>query len=240
MLSEGMSHYATVLLHEAVHGDRYRIEFAKRIEDSYGDGRFVDSERPLVKTDGSRQGDNTVIYDKGGWVMWMLQQEMGRENLLAGLRAFIGAYQSGSDFPVIQDMLAVLRGFAPDPGAFDAFTAHWFHDVVVPEYRLSGVTKERAGRGWIVRGTVENAGTARMTVDVAATANERWSDAGDAGTRTVVSPSYRDARTSVELGAGESAGFEIEAGFDPDRVIVDPDVLVLQLRREAAVFDFPK
>ena len=240
MLSEGMSHYATVLLHEAVHGDRYRIEFAKRIEDSYGDGRFVDTERPLVKTDGSRQGDNTVIYDKGGWVMWMLQQEMGRENLLAGLRAFIGAYQSGSDFPVIQDMLAVLRKFAPDPESFDAFTAQWFFDVVAPEYRLSGVTKERAGRSWLVRGAVENAGTGRMTVAVAATANERWSDAGDAATRTVVSPSYRDARTSVQLDAGESAEFEIEASFDPERVLVDPDVLVLQLRREAAVFEFPE
>ena len=44
----------------------------------------------------------------------------------------------------------------------------------------------------------------------------------------------------MELDAGESAGFEIEAGFDPDRVIVDPDVLVLQLRREAAVFEFPQ
>ncbi len=240
MLSEGMSHYATILLHEEVHGDRYRIEFAKRIEDSYGDGRFVNSERSLVKTDGSRRGDTTVIYDKGGWVMWMLQQEMGRENLLAGLRAFIDAYHASSDFPVIQDMLAVVREFAPDPDAFDAFAAQWFFDVVVPEYRLSGVTKEQAGRGWIVRGTVENAGTARMTVDVAATADERWSDAGDAGTRTVVSPSYRDARTSVELDAGESAGFEIEANFNPDRVLVDPDVLVLQLRRDPAVFDFPE
>ena len=38
MLSEGMSHYATILLHEEEYGDRYRIEFAKRIEDSYGDG----------------------------------------------------------------------------------------------------------------------------------------------------------------------------------------------------------
>ena len=240
MLSEGMSHYATILLHEEVHGDRHRIEFATRIEDSYGDGRFVNSERSLVKTDGSRRGDNTVIYDKGGWVMWMLQQEMGRENILAGLRAFIDAYHASSDFPVIQDMLAVLREFAPDPGAFDAFTAQWFFDVVAPEYRLSGVTKERAGRGWIVRGTVENAGTGRMTIDVAAAANERWSDAGDAGTRTVVSPSYRDARTSVELDAGESAGFEIEANFDPERVLVDPDVLVLQLRRKAAVFEFPE
>ncbi len=240
MLSEGMSHYATILLHEEVHGDRYRIEFAKRIEDSYGDGRFVNSERSLVKTDGSRRGDNTVIYDKGGWVMWMLQQEMGRENLLAGLRAFIDAYHAGSDFPVIQDMLAVLREFAPDPEAFDAFTAQWFFDVVAPEYRLSGVTKQRAGRSWMVRGTVENAGTARMRVEVAATANERWSDVGDAGTRTVVSPSYRDARTPVELGASESAEFEIVTTFDPERVLVDPDVLVLQLRREAAVFDFPE
>ncbi|MDE2710840.1 MAG: M1 family aminopeptidase [Acidobacteriota bacterium] len=240
ILSEGMAHYATILLHEEVHGDRHRIEFTKRIEDSYGDARFVDSERPLVKTDGSRRGDATVTYDKGGWVMWMLQQEMGRENILGGLRAFIDAYHASSDFPVIQDMLAVLRDFAPDPEAFDAFTAQWFFAVVVPEYRLTGVTKERAGRGWTVRGTVENPGTGRMTVAVAATANERWSDVGNAGTRTVVSPSYRDARTRVELGASESAEFEIVTTFDPERVLVDPDVLVLQLRREAAVFDFPE
>ena len=241
VLSEGMAHYATILLHQEVNGERHRIEFTKRIEDSYGDNRFVNSERPLVKTDGSRRGDPTVTYDKGGWVMWMLQQEMGRENLLTGLRAFINAYQSGSDFPVIQDMLAVLRDFAPDPEAFDAFTAQWFFDVVVPEYRLSGVTKERADRGWVVRGTVENAGTARMTVEVAATANERWSDAGDAGTRTVVSPSYRDARTSVELDAREnqptsrSRRVSIQNARSWTRTS-----LVLQLRREAAVFDFPE
>ena len=240
MLSEGMSHYATILLHEEVHGERYRIEFARRIEESYGDNRFVNSERPLVKTDGSRRGDGTVTYDKGGWVMWMLQQEMGRENLLAGLRAFIDAYRSSSDFPVIQDMLAVLREFAPDPEAFDTFSEQWFHDVVAPEYRLSEVTKERAGRGWVVRGAIENAGTGAMTVELAATAGERWFDQGDAGSRTVVSPGYRDSRTSVHVGAGESADFAIETGFDPGRVAVDPDVLVLQLRREAAVFEFPE
>jgi len=235
-----MAQYATILLHEEVYGDRYRIEFTKRIEDSYGDGRFVDTERSLVKTDGSRQGDNTVFYDKGGWVMWMLQQEMGRENLLAGLRAFIDMYHSNSDFPVVQDMLAVLRDFAPDPEAFDAFTAQWFFDVVVPEYRLSRVSKERGGHGWIVRGTLENVGTARMKVEIAATANERWFDRGDAVGRTVASPSHRDARTWVGLDAGESADFQVVADFDPERIVVDPDVLVLQLRREGAVFDFPE
>ena len=237
ILSEGLAHYSTVLLHEQVHGDRYRIEFSKRIEESYGDGRFVDAERAMVKTDGTRPGDGVVTYDKGGSVMWMLQQEMGRENILAGLRAFIAKYNPDPDFPVLQDMLAVLRDFAPDTAAFDAFAAQWFHDVVLPEYEFSDVTKERAGDEWVVRGTVANAGTGRMRVEVGAVAGERWSDEGDDRGRTVVADGYRDARTAVVLGAGESAEFEIRAGFEPERVVIDPDVMVLQLRREAAVFE---
>ncbi len=238
ILSEGMAHYATTLLHGQVYGDRYRIEFSKRIEESYGDGRFVDSERAMVKTDGSRAGDGTVTYDKGGWVMWMLQQEMGRDNILAGLRAFIAKYNPDPDFPVIQDMLAVLRDFAPDTTAFDDFAAQWFHDVVVPEYEFSDVTKEREGDGWVVRGTVANAGTGRMRVEVGAVVGERWSDEGDDRGRTVVADGYRDARTAVVLGAGESAEFVIRADFEPERVLIDPDVLVLQLNREAAVFEW--
>ena len=238
ILSEGMSHYATTLLHEQVYGDRYRIEFSKRLEEQYGDQRFVDSERAMVKTDGTRSGDGTVTYDKGGWVTWMLQQEMGRDNLLAGLRAFIEEFNLIPDSPVIQDMLVVLRDFAPDTAAFDAFTAQWFYDVVVPEYRFSGVTKTQEGGEWVVRGTVENVGTGRMNVQVGATAGERWSDEDDDGSRTVVAEDYRDARTEVELGAGESAEFEIRMGFDPERVLIDPDAFVLQLNRETAVFAF--
>ena len=254
ILSEGMAHYATMLLHEQVYGDRYRMEFGKRIESQYGMARFVDAERPLVRTDGTRRGDFTVTYDKSAWVMWMLQQEMGRENLLAGLRAFIAKYSRDPDFPVLLDMLPVLRDFAPDSARFGSFVQQWFEDVVVPEYRLSGVTKtfqagdatEAGASGvgeagaadtWVVRGTIENVGTSYMTVEVAATAGDHWSDEGDAG-RSVVAEGYRDARTTVALGHGQSVEFEIRAPFDPDRVLVDPDVLVLQLNRDAAVFDF--
>jgi hypothetical protein len=175
---------------------------------------------------------------KGAWVMWMLQQEMGRENILAGLRAFIVRYREDPDHPVIQDMLAVLRDFAPDTTAFDAFAEQWFFDVVVPEYRFSGVTKAQEDGEWVVRGTVENAGTGRMRVQVGATSGERWSDEDDDGSRTVVNEDYRDARTEVELGAGESAEFVIRADFEPERVLIDPDVLVLQLNRELAVFEW--
>ncbi len=237
ILSEGLAHYATILLHEQVYGDRYRIEFTKRIEEEYGDQRFVDTERPLVKTDGTRSGDGTVTYNKGGWVMWMLQQEMGRENLLSGLRAFIEKFNPDPDFPVIQDMLAVIRDFAPDPAAFDAFAEQWFFDVVVPEYRFSDVTRERSGTEWVVRGTVENRGTGRTALEVGVTAGERWSDEDNDGNRSGVSVDYRVSRTVVELGAGASADFEIRTDFEPERVLADPDVLQLQLNRAAAVVD---
>ena len=238
MLSEGMAHYSTILLHEEVYGDRYRIEFTKRLEEQYGDQRVVDTERSLVKTDDTRPGDQTVRYDKGGWVMWMLQQEMGRDAILAGLHAFIAKFNPDPDFPVIQDMLAVLRDFAPDSVSFDAFAEQWFHDVVIPEYTFSDVTLEEDGGEWVVRGRVENQGSGRMAVEVAAALGERWPEDDEEEEPSLApSPDYRDARTSVVLGEGESTDFEIRTDFEPDRVLVDPDVLVLQLNRDRAVFE---
>ena len=231
MLSEGMSHYSTILLHQQVYGDRYRMEFTRRLEEEYVSRRRVDTERPMVRSTGG-------AYNRGSWAMWMLQQQMGRENILAGLRAFILRYRDGPDHPVIQDMLAVLRDFAPDTAAFDAFAEQWFFEVVLPEYRLSDVTRVQEGDEWVVRGTLENVGTGRMPVQVGAVAGGRWSDEGDDADRSVVAEGYRDARTEVELGAGESAEFVIRAAFEPDRVVIDPDVLVLQVNRATATFDF--
>ena len=37
---------------------------------------------------------------------------------------------------------------------------------------------------------------------------------------------------------GEAVEFVIRAGFEPERVVIDPDVLVLQLGRGAAVFEW--
>ena len=75
---------------------------------------------------------------------------------------------------------------------------------------------------------VENAGTGRMPVEVAATRGERFDGKGG------ISPDYRDARTTVVLGAGESQVVRIRCPFVPERVVVDPDGYVLQLQRKAA------
>lgn len=229
ILAEGMSHFSTVLLMDRVKGPHSRMEFLKRIEERYGDERRADAERPLVLVDGSRDGDNTAIYDKGGWAFWMLLQHMGRERALAGLRRFIADWQGGPDFPVVQDFLASMRPFAPDPAAYDAFTRQWFREVVVPEYRLSEAGKRRQDGRFRVTVKVKNAGTGRMPVVIAAVKGERFDEDGKA------KAGYRDARATVVLGPGEAKRVTLDCAFEPDRVVADPDVLVLQLRRKAAV-----
>jgi aminopeptidase N len=227
VLSEGMSHYSALKLIEQLDGPEARAQNAKRMEERYGKDRRVDGEQPLVKLDGSREGDTVVLYEKGGWTFWMLEDLMGRPAMHAGLHAFLQRYMNNEDHPVLQDFLAVMRPFAPDAAAFDAFARQAFFEVVVPEYRLDGSRKARAGAGWEVTVNVRNAGTGRMPVEVAATRGERFKDGKPV-------PGWRDARTTVLLGPGEERAVRIACPFEPDKVVVDPDVQVLQLRRKAA------
>jgi ABC-2 type transport system permease protein len=229
ILAEGMAHFSTGLLTEQEKGLGSRIEFFKRIEANYGDDRQVDSERPLVKIDGSRAGDETVKYDKGGWVFWMLLNHMGREQALAGIRHFIEVYKDGPDYPVLQDFVAAMRPFAPDSTAYDEFVQRWFYQVVVPEYRLTDARRTGDEGAWTATVRVKNAGSGRIPVEVAAVSGERFDKQGQP------EPAYRDARTTVLLDAGEEQEVAIACDFEPERIVVDPDALVLQLMRKAAV-----
>ena len=230
LVSEGTSHFSTLLLFEQVKGIGARIEFCRRIEDSYAKARSADSERPLVKVDGTKDGDTTVTYDKTGFVLWMLLDHMGREPMLAGIRDFFEKYRANPDHPVLQDLLESLRPHAADPTAFDAFARQWFFDVVVPEYQLTDFKKARDGNEWLTTARIENIGTGRMPVEVAATRGERFpKDAGKPA-----SP-YQEARQALILGTGGTAEVSIRSDFEPEQLVVDPDAKVLMLRRKAAV-----
>src|SRR6185295_7220288 len=144
---------------------------------------------------------------------------------------FIADWGNGPDYPVLQDFTAAMRPFAADPAAYDQFVQQWFHQVVVPEYRLSGarVTATPGGKGWRVAVWVKNAGSGRMPVEIAAILGERFADKGNP------KKPYREARQTVTLAAGEERTVAIACPFRPEKVVVDPDVQVLQLRRKAAV-----
>ena len=150
ILSEGTSHFSTILLVEQVKGLHARIDFCKRLEANYAKSRQADSERPLVKIDGTRPGDTTVTYDKGGWVFWMLLNHMGRDRALEGIRAFFKTYHGNPDHPVLQDFLAAMRPFARRPGGVRrlhaAVVLRGRRARVSPARAEEGARRERAGR----------------------------------------------------------------------------------------------
>jgi ABC-2 type transport system permease protein len=161
---------------------------------------------------------------------------------------------------VLQDFVAAMRPFAADGAAYDEFVRQWFFAVVVPEYQLRDAVRRRAvGNGgspggsggsegsgstggsggeasaaavaagaWEVSVKVKNAGSGRMPVEVAAVRGRRFDAAGKP------EPAYREARTTIVLGAGEERQVSLRCPFEPDTVLVDPDARVLQLRRKAA------
>jgi ABC-type transport system involved in multi-copper enzyme maturation permease subunit len=231
-LGEGGADFSTLLLFEQVKGLHARITFSRKLEDEYAKRRQADSERPLVKTDGSRDGDQAVCYEKTAWVLWMLLNQMGRDRMLQGIQAFFESYHDNPDHPVLQDFLRVLRPFAADPAGFDAFTRQWFYEVVVPEYHLIDPTRAQEGASWKVTARLENSGTGSMPVEVAVVRGERFRSDGSAY------PAYREARAAVAPQAGGSETFTIRCDFEPKQLVVDPDVKVLQLGRKAAVANF--
>ncbi|HET9253291.1 MAG TPA: ABC transporter permease subunit [Candidatus Eisenbacteria bacterium] len=228
-LSEGMSHFSTLLLFEQVKGPKARMEFAKGIESRYGDRRRPDEERPMYEIDGKRPSDETVMYDRGGWVFWMLYDFMGHERALEGYQHFIRTWSQSRDHAALPDFVLAMRPFAADTASYDAFTKQWFEGRVVPEYRLVGTSKKTPDGRYEVTVKVTNRGTGRMPVEVAVTRGERWEKTASD------SAAYREARALVKPGKDETETVVVRCDFEPDQVVVDPDVRVLQLNRKLAV-----
>ena len=243
-LSEAMSHFSTMLLFDQVMGARERMEFMKGLESRYGDRRRVDDERPMYDVDGKREADETVIYDRGGWAFWMLYDYLGHDRALAGYREFFRTWSVSRDHPALQDIILAMRPYAADPVAYDAFVKQWFEDKAMPEYRVVKAVKSKNGTGYDVAATITNRGSGTMPVEIAATLGERWEkpekaaaklDSKSVFAHTKPNKAYREARQTVTLAAGESKTVTIHCGFTPDKLVVDPDVRVLQLRRKQAV-----
>ena len=228
VLSEGLAHFSTILLTEQVKGEEQRMAFCKQIEDRYGNTRQRDSERPLVKVDGSLPGDRRVIYDRGGFVFWMLHQRLGRDASLAALREYLRTYRDSRDHPLIEEYLAIMRRHATDSTAFDAFVKQWFFGTAVPQYLVTDAAVERAGSGWEVEARVKNVGTGEVPVEIAAARGERFAK------RRTAKNAWREARAALTLAPGEEKPVTIRCAFEPQKLVVDPDVRVLMLERQKA------
>ena len=96
-LSEGFATYFAALWTLAGHGDAaYRAEMAAIRKQVLGDK--VVAERPVIDT---AQTDylkllNTNSYQKGGYILYMLHQQMGDSAFFGGLRSYYAKYRNGN------------------------------------------------------------------------------------------------------------------------------------------------
>jgi ABC-2 type transport system permease protein len=232
VISEGMAQCSAAMLLDQVKGDEARQGFLEEIEKEYLKARSVDSERPLTEIDGTKDGDQAVTYEKGGWAFQMLVHLMGHSNAVAGFREFLARYRESPNHPLIEDFLAVMRPHAPDKAAFDDLTQQMFFQVVLPEYNLADVRRVPERRygvaGWRVTARLTNTGTGRFPVKV-----EAWGDTTDSKT-----PDDFPGTTMATVGPDETTTVVIHCPVKPTTVEVDPDVWVLQQDRSAAEFSF--
>ncbi|NKB90294.1 MAG: hypothetical protein GKS06_18965 [Acidobacteria bacterium] len=222
-LVEGMATYASLLLVENELGPTSRMELARMLESDYVNARRNGTERPLDQMEADQGADRAIVFNKGAWVQWMLQQEMGREQMFAALREFVSASIENPHRPALPDLLSSLRTHAPDVQVFDEFVEQWFGSVALPEFRLGGVRLAGTPGAWRVAARVTNAGTGTVTVDVAALGE-------NTPERSVV---------QVTLGPGASRDLTWTTTFRPMRLQVDPEVKVLQAARADAQAELP-
>ncbi len=229
LLAEGMANFSTLCLVEKVKGDAERRMLARQIETYYGENRFVTSERPLARSEFFRPADETVIYDKGGWVFWMMMNHLGKGKMFEGLTSFISNWHKGPDHPVMQDFVAHMRNYSSNPQAYDEFVQQWIFEVKMPEYRfLTKPQKEKTQQGWQVKAQIKNVGNASMPVDIAAITGNKFKEPD----------AYKESRTNLEIKAGSEQEILLLCDFEPQSLVIDPDVQVFQLQRNAATFRF--
>jgi ABC-2 type transport system permease protein len=230
LLSEGMSHFSTMLLLEQEKGFRAGYEVRKRFESRWAEQRRADAERKLYLIDGSKAGDGVVTYEKAGWTFWMLADLMGRPDALRGMKDFIAKFRGTEDHAALQDFTAHMRGYAQDTTRYDEFVRQWFDTVSTLEYTVTRPSTRQVGDAWETEATVRNGGNATMPVDIGVVRGERFPE----DTTRAPKVEYAQALTRLTLAAGDSATVTIRSPFKPEKVVVDPDVKVLMLRRALA------
>ncbi|MEM6810095.1 MAG: M1 family aminopeptidase [Pseudomonadota bacterium] len=160
VLSESLAQYSAYMLIQHRYGPAYLRRFLKWELDRYLRGRSneTDEEQVLMRT----ENKSYIHYQKGGLVLYALQDVMGADRLHAALRDLLDSYRDDLQvFPTTRDLLARLRAEA-DP-ASAAFIEDGFERIMIYDFSVqSAVGRARPSGGYQIEVTV-NAGRADAT-----------------------------------------------------------------------------
>lgn len=93
------------------------------------------SDVPLVE---ARQGDNHLVYQKGGLVMYALQDYLGENVVNQALVKFLKQYSTVPPYPTGTDLVAVLRQATPEK--YQYLITDLFETVTLYDNRVTAAT----------------------------------------------------------------------------------------------------
>lgn len=222
VLIEGMANYATLLLMQSEKGPDALKEYLLFLERQYVLNRRPDTEVPVLANRAFDRASEAVAYNKTPWIMWMLQQHLGRAQMLRGIRSFMAQYvPATSEQPRLPDLIASLRSKSNNEEVFDDLIDVWFAQAVLPEFRILDATLSPHGDAWKIQAEVVNDGSGSVWVELGALRGE--DEAGN------------PIESKIELlmlQPGTTHDVELITDFEPDRLAFDPFVKVLQLNRD--------
>ncbi len=221
-LMEALANYSALLFLEKRKGARaletVLAEYRKRLLAKTEEGLEVESVGPLVAGSRLRVSQapaawNTIIYDKGSWVLHMLRRRLGDERFLAMLGELRRRYEYR---PVTTEQFRRLAAeFLParwhDP-QLENFFEQWVYGTGIPalklEYAVQGKAPSFTVRGKIIQSGVSEDFSTDVPVEV----------------QFAKGPPVRQW---VRTGPTPES-FQIRIRQRPVRVVLDPDNAVLR------------
>jgi hypothetical protein len=217
VLSESLAEYSAMVLIDNQRGERMRLVFIKNEEDRYLRGRNPDKEVPLAELESE---GGVYWYQKGSHVFYMLERQIGRARVLAGLRSFVESWNTRSSssqptYPTIQDLINELKRQHRGEN-FNWFYDQWFSKVVMPDLVVESAELRRSGELWTVDFRVKNVGTGRAVVHAEAIQGKWNLDENDPD------PEFKASEPlPLSLNAGDTVQASLTAPFEPKELIVD-------------------
>ncbi len=212
-LNEGLAEYCALLASSARFGEGRERELVR------GYRRRVLSpaeSRPIARTLRTDPWAEALFYDKGALILRMLEDRLALTAARGDgrpLESVLREYRR-LELPTTGDLERLAAGAAGAP--LDGFFDTWIRSTAAPRVWLALRRAEPAG-------PVLGAESLRLAGDVLADRDL------PPGTPVTVAALSGDRRHDVRVAAGPGATrFETVVPFLPDRVVVDPDLLLLQ------------
>ncbi|MEM7704015.1 MAG: M1 family aminopeptidase [Pseudomonadota bacterium] len=166
VLSESLAQYSAYMLIRDRYGDAYLRRFLKWELDRYLRGRSneVDEEQVLMRAENKPY----IHYQKGGLILYALQDMLGAERMHRALRRLLAAFRDeDARFATVLDLLGELRREADAPTR--QFIADSFEHITLYDFSVESATGHQLPTGryqidvTILSGKFQASGSGRST-----------------------------------------------------------------------------